>query len=271
LLHDLGRPDAGVLDDWLANIEDGYGINHDADALLWHAREVLRARRAKEDSGPGIHVAARPRTKQGVTELLVYAPDRRRLFASLSAANAAAGADIAYARVHTTNEGAAFDVFSFPSGAGRPYGLEDEDALENLIARVHRAALVDHAPPAPRTPSRRNAAFAIEPWVRIDNSLTPYATVIEASGRDRLGLLAELSSVFTESKATIVSAHIGAQGERVADVFYVTGDDGAQILDESVMDALRERLGAVLRSAEPEAPSDPANNPMAVARASTAR
>jgi [protein-PII] uridylyltransferase len=268
LLLDLGRPELELLDGWINNLEDGYWLSHDAAALAWHAREVLSARR----SGQTPHVAARPRMSQGVTEVLVYAKDRTGLFASLASAIAGAGADIADARVHTTKDGVAFDVFSIQTVNGKAFGVEDNDALDTLMSRVHRAALEDHPTPGLRPPSRRTAAFAIEPWVRVDNELTPFATVIEASGRDRPGLLAELAAVFATSDISIGSAHIDAHGERVADVFYVQERaSGTPIKDAARIDSLRASLEGVLRRGEPDAPADPARTPLAVARASTAR
>ena len=267
LLVDLGRPELELLNGWIDNLEDGYWLSHDAEALAWHAREVLSARR----SGRTPHVSARPRMLQGVTEVLVYAKDRKGLFASLAAAIAASGADIADARVHTTKDGAAFDVFSIQNINGKPFGFEDNDALDALMGRMQRAALDDHPTPALRPPARRSAAFRIEPWVRIDNDLTRHASVIEASGRDRPGLLAELAAVVAKADASIISAHIEAHGERVADVFYVQGPDGGQIKDAALIERVRDGLEEVLRRGEPEAPADPARAPLAVARASTAR
>ncbi|MES1199168.1 MAG: [protein-PII] uridylyltransferase [Pseudomonadota bacterium] len=267
LLVEIGRPDDGVLDDWLDTLEDGYWLSHDAEALLWHAREVLSARRGKQMP----HVAARPRMSQGVTELMVYAHDRPGLFASIASAISASGADIADARVHTTTDGVAFDVFSIQTTERKPFGLDDDDVLAGLIGRVKRAVVQDHPTPAAKAPSRRTAAFAIEPWVRADNDVTPQATVIEASGRDRPGLLAELARVFAEAKTSIVSAHIESHGERVSDVFYVQETAGGQLVDPRRIAAIRVNLEEVLRAAEPEAPADPAKQPLAVARASTAR
>jgi [protein-PII] uridylyltransferase len=267
LLRDLGRPDAGPLDAWLGTLEDGYWLSHDAEALLWHAQEVATARRNRLTP----HVAARPRSLQGATELLVYAKDRPGLFASLAAAISACGADIADARVHTTRDGIAFDVFSIQTTEGKPFGGDDGDALENLIHRVRRAALEDHPALAAKAPSRRTAAFTIEPWVRVDNELTGQATVIEASGRDRPGLLAQLAHVFAAADLSIVSAHIDSYGERVADVFYVQEAAGGQLTDPRRIALVRGQLEEALGAAEPDAPADPARKPLAVARSSTAR
>jgi [protein-PII] uridylyltransferase len=266
LLAAVGDGD-GVLDAWLSALEDGYWLNHDAEAREWHAREVIEARKGRAIP----HVAARVREPQGVTEVLVYAGDRPGLFASLAAAISASGADIVGARVHTTKDGAAFDVFSIQTTDLKPVGLRDPRALEQLLQRLTRAALENHVLPAAKPPSRRSAAFAIEPWVRVDNYITPDATVIEASGRDRLGLLAELAHVCAEAKVSINSAHIDTYGVRASDVFYVQEEEGGQIVSPRRASTLRGKLEAVLRAAEPDAPADPAKKPLAVARHSPAR
>ncbi len=252
------------LNAWIESLEDSYWFNHDAEALAWHAREVTAASQKP-------HVAARVRQTQGVTEVLVYTADRPGLFASLAAAISASGADIAGARVHTTRDGAAFDIFSIQTTDNRPFGARDRAALKNLGVRLARAALEDHPLPESVPTSRRSAVFAIEPWVRMDNSITPDATVIEASGRDRTGLLAELANVCVDADISIISAHIDTYGERAADVFYVEEKGGGQITQPRRISALRAKLETVLRTGEPAAPADPAKAPLAVGRASTAR
>ncbi|MFZ4121395.1 MAG: [protein-PII] uridylyltransferase [Caulobacterales bacterium] len=256
-----------TLQDWIAGLDDAYWLSFDMDALSWHAAEAAVAAQTPE----GVHVAARPRADIGKTELLVIAPDRPGLFASLAAACATAGADIADARIHTAAGGLAFDVFSVQTIEGHPYGVDDSEALASLMSRMSKAALRDHAPPPRRAASRRAAAFAIAPWVRFDNELAGHATVLEVSGRDRPGLLAELAHVLAESDIHILSAHIGSYGERVADVFYMSRAKGDKLTDGRKLNSLRNKLVKVLAADEPAAPADPAKQPMAVARASTAR
>ncbi len=60
-------------------------------------------------------------------------------FASLAAAISASGADIADARVHTTKDGAAFDVFSVQTTDHRPLGLTDRGVLDTLLTRLRSA------------------------------------------------------------------------------------------------------------------------------------
>jgi [protein-PII] uridylyltransferase len=251
---------------WFAGLEDAYWLSFDQETLAWHAVVADAALHDPER----IHVAVRPRPAFGVTELLAVAPDRRGLFASLAAACAQSGADIADARIYTVANGLAFDVFSLQGMDGKAFGLEDDKALQGLMSRVRKAALVDHAAPR-RAPSRRTAAFAIAPWVRFDNEVARHATVLEVSGRDRPGLLAELAKVLADAGLQVSSAHIGSYGERVADVFYVVDHKGERLQVAEEVAALQTRLEEVLAAEEPAAPADPAKQPMAVAQASTLR
>ncbi len=252
---------------WLETLDDAYWLSFDREAHAWHAQTMGEA-----STTEGVHVAARAMPAKGVTELLVHAPDRPGLFAALAAALAAGGADVTDARVYTTSDGRAFDVFSILDSEGLPFGATDPQTLERMLARVSAAARGAAQPsPAKRPVQRRHAAFAIEPWARIDNDLSHSATVIEVSGRDRPGLLAALAAVLADAGVSVVSAHIDSYGERVADVFYVTGADGGQIKAPAAMEALSAQLTAALREDEPEAPADPARQRLAVARASTAR
>lgn len=251
--------------EWANALDDSYWLGYDREALIWQVSEVTVARRRSAIP----HVAARHVIQRGVTEILVYAGDRPGLFASLATAISASGADITDARIHTTRDGAAFDVFSVQTTDHRPFGLKDRRQLDVMVARLHRAALEDQKDVEQLDLPRRLSAFRIEPWVRIDNALTPNATVIEASGRDRPGLLAALARVLAESNINIVSAHLGAYGERVNDVFYVQDHGGPQITDPQRIEMIEAKLEEVLLAVEP--PEGAASSRRAVARASTAR
>lgn len=254
---------------WHDTLDDAYWLSFDREALRWHAGIMAKLVATGE---AGAHVAARPAQDRGVTEILVIARDRPGLFASLASALAAGGADVTDARIYTTADGQAFDVFSILDAEGAPFAAGDRPRMDRLIARVRAA--VDGAPqpqPPSRPVHRREAAFRIEPWVRIDNDLSADATVVEVSGRDRPGLLAALAGALAQARLSINSAHIDAYGERAADVFYVTDAGGGQLRDEQRISGLRDQLAAILRDGEPDAPADPARQLLAVARASTAR
>jgi [protein-PII] uridylyltransferase len=89
-------------------------------------------------------------------------------------------------------------------------------------------------------------AFTVEPDVIINNALSDQFTVIEVAGRDRPGLLYELTSTLSDLLLDITSAHITTFGEKAVDVFYVTDLTGKKVTNEPRQDAIRLRLEKVL-------------------------
>ena len=101
---------------------------------------------------------------------------------------------------------------------------------------------------------KRVAAFDVEPEAIVNNSLSDQFTVIEVAGRDRPGLLYELTSTISNLNLDITSAHITTFGEKAVDVFYVTDLTGKKVTGEARQRAIRQRLTVVLAGeTEPEA------------------
>src|SRR5207237_3754101 len=92
----------------------------------------------------------------------------------------------------------------------------------------------------------RAAAFSIAATVALDNDTAEDATVVEASGRDRPGLLAALARTLSDAGLSILSAHIDGYGERAVDAFYVSGASGGKLTDAKRCAALKAALAAVL-------------------------
>ena len=204
-------------------------------------------RRAENE---GLHVATDTRTDAftAITELTVVAPNHPRLLALFAGACAAAGANIAGAHIMTTRDGYALDTFLL----NRAF-KDDEDELRrgkrigDLIGRLLRGdAWLDTLIAERGPPPRRVMAFTVEPDVIINNALSDQFTVIEVAGRDRPGLLYELTSTLSNLLLDITSAHITTFGEKAVDVFYVTDLTGKKIISETRQETIRKRLEAVL-------------------------
>ena len=189
-----------------------------------------------------------PGDDAATTRIAVAARDRPGLFAALAAALSGAGADVVGARVATAGDGTALDVFEVQDGAGLPYGRAEPRQLKRLLARLESAARRDVAPEpvASVEVSRRRAAFRVRPVVLIDARASDTAVVIEVSGADRPGLLAELARVLATHRLSIRSAHVASFGERAVDSFYVVDDQGLKPAVGSRTDALRTALETVL-------------------------
>ncbi len=189
------------------------------------------------------------------TEIALAARDRPGLFADLAAVLAAAGADVTGARVATAADGTVLDVFQVQDGADQPYGQAEPRRLTQLIAALEAAARGEASVPPPPMPpaSPRRAVFDVRPVVMIDNAASAEATVIEVSGADRPGLLAELSRTLTDHDLSIRSAHVASFGERAVDSFYVTDARGRKLTSDVLLDEVHQALEAVLDRA-PAAP-----------------
>ncbi len=71
------------------------------------------------------------------------------------------------------------------------------------------------------------------PEVIVNNALSDAYTVIEVTGRDRTGLLHELTNALSDLSLDITSAHITTFGEKAVDVFYVTDLTGKKLESET--------------------------------------
>ncbi len=104
-----------------------------------------------------------------------------------------------------------------------------------------------------RIGSRDVEAFTVEPEIVINNALSDRLTVLEVSGRDRPGLLYELTSALSDLSLDIASAHVTTFGEKAVDVFYVTDIVGKQIISETRQGVIRARLQSILAPDEHKA------------------
>jgi [protein-PII] uridylyltransferase len=226
------------------------------------------ARTARAGRGAAAVCAVRP--DLNASELIVAATDRPRLFVNLADAITAAGANIVGARVFTSRGGQALDVFYLQDVTGQPFGAQDARALSRLTETVAAAARGEpHSREVRRNSDMgRTAAFAITPAVVLDNDASETSTVVEASGRDRPGLLAALARTLSDAGLQIISAHIDGYGERAVDAFYVVDAADGKLVDARKGNALKSALMTAL-AAEDGEPARRGN--LQRARASVAR
>ncbi len=228
---------------------DDYWLKTDTRKQAEHARLIQRA----EAEGVRLATSFSSSPFTGITELSILAPNHPRLLALFAGACAVCGANIIGAHVSTTRDGLALDTFllqrEFPEEADetRRMARITRTIERALDGEVRMAELM-----AKRKPSeRRITAFTVEPEAIINNALSDKFSVIEVSGRDRPGLLYDLTSTLSDLNLDITSAHITTYGEKAVDVFYVTDLTGKKVTSEQRQAAIRERLAGVLsQSAE---------------------
>jgi len=255
---------AASLVGWADTMEDAYFNSFPlAEQQAHHAL----VRRATGLGGSAALAEANP--VRNVTEVVVAARDRRGLFADLAACFAAMGCNVVGARVYTSRDGEALDVFHVQDSGGGPFGRDNPLVLLKLAGALEAAARGVKPTYETTRPFDlgRAAAFTVPANVSVDNEASGAATVVEVSGRDRTGLLEALARTLADARLSILSAHVDGYGERAVDAFYVSGEDGGKLIDPKRIAALKIALVAVLQAED----ASPPKRRLERARASAAR
>jgi [protein-PII] uridylyltransferase len=176
----------------------------------------------------------------------VFAADHAGLFSRITGALAIAGASIVDARIHTMTSGMALDTFWIQDAAGGAF--DQPHRLAKLYVLIERAltgslTLSSEIHKVSRTIlGRRMRAIHVPPRVVIDNRASNTHTVIEVNGRDRPGLLHDVTAAISEQGLQIASAHVTTYGVRAVDVFYVKDVFGLKVENDRKLARLREAL-----------------------------
>jgi [protein-PII] uridylyltransferase len=225
-----------------------YWLSFDAAT---HARHARLMREAERRSAP-LTVDKRVDSARAVTEVTLYTGDHPGLFSRIAGALALSGANIVDARIMTMANGMALDTFYVQDSSGGAFDRPDKLArlavhFENVLSGRLKPH-IELSRPAPF--ASRTDIFTVTPRVLIDNKASAAHTVIEVNGRDRPGLLFEVTRGLTGINLQISSAKISTYGEKVVDVFYVKNIFGLKIEHEGKLKEIRETLLAVLAERE---------------------
>ena len=230
-----------------------------------HVRLVGRARTVPAGTPAiALEVAANPR--DGHSELALVAPDMPGVLAAIAGALAAARIDVLGAvlgHVEVAAVRGPAEIVVAPAGAKRlvtdlfyvrdlkgeaipaedprwtkvladlrdlfASGTPDPDKVGDLIAR--------RRPPS-TLPKRVTPGVITE--IRIHDDSTQ-ATIIEVFTRDRVGVLYAITQTLADLGLDITLAKVSTEGEKVADVFYVTRR-GERITDDTERAIILQRL-----------------------------
>jgi [protein-PII] uridylyltransferase len=239
-----------------AHLARGYGpywLSVDGDTHRRHAELVREAERA----GRGLTVDTRIDRYREVTEVTVYTADHPGLFSRIAGAMAVAGASIDAARIFTLANGMALDTFYVRNALGGPFDRPEHLArMKRAVEKTLAGSLKPWRELARRKSpiSSRLRVFKVTPRVLIDNKASAGATVIEVNGRDRPGLLYDVTRALSKLQLTIHGARIATYGERAVDVFYVQDALGDKIVSPARLERIRARLLEALGAPEAAAP-----------------
>ncbi len=245
LLERLPEGMAGSIAPITDKLADGYWLGFSMAKMVMHARFFDTLLKSGHD--PEVDSASKIRVnpRRNVTELWVLTRNRPGLFRDLARAITASGASITGARLNTGKDGLVINTFYLLGPDGEAFSAKSPHVLEILRTSARKAAQgdTDGLAQPQGLKSRRAGAIPVTAKVRFPETETSDTCIIEVQGRDRPGLLSELSAFLTEAELDISTAHIEVVGAMAVDVFYVR----CSVLDEKAKKRLRAGLLNILR------------------------
>ncbi len=180
------------------------------------------------------------------SEMIICAEDRPGLFARITGVFAALGLDILNARITTSKEGLILDVFRI-SHSGRPEVVMDSQKwarlrtlLEQVLSgSIDVARLVEESG---RPSLFKKRAPKVPTVIKIDNEASHDFTVVEVYTQDRIGVLFTITYGMHQLGISIHLAKISTNVDQVADVFYVTDEQGGKIRAQERLELIRQTL-----------------------------
>jgi [protein-PII] uridylyltransferase len=208
----------GVKDKLWAQLDIAYFLRHDAQEIAWHTRN-LHYRVLAEN--PVVKARLAP-FGEGL-QVMIYTRDREALFARICGYFDRAGFNIAEAKIHTTRNGYALDTFVV-MGMGRDAHYQDRIAMIEAELAPELKPAPPHGPPRGGRLSRRVRHFPISPIVDVRPDERGAYQVLAEVASDRPGLLYGIARILAKHHISLQTARINTLGDRVEDVFLVSGE-----------------------------------------------
>ena len=214
------RPDV-ELELW-NQLDTGYFMRHAAEEVAWHTRTLYHC-----PNSPRPVVRARLNPMGDGLQVMVYTPDQTLLFARLCGFFARLGYSIVDAKIHTTRHGYALDSFVV-------FAFDSTQNYRDMIALIEHdiAEQLERQPPLPATLSGRLSRlarhFPVTPEIEIRADERGSHYLMSISAADRPGLLYAIARILGQHGITLHTAKIATLGERVEDVFLISGKELAQ-------------------------------------------
>jgi [protein-PII] uridylyltransferase len=236
---DAGQED---LQSFIDEMPDRYFLANPVDVVRRHAR----ISRDRLDGLATVRVGPGP--SEDVEEVVVVSDDRSGLLADLTAVFAAHDLSILTAQLYTRRRKSGdevFDVFWVKIGDNTPLPARlaealREDIVHRLTNRVSAQDLIARQSTPPPWSIRPGPDVATH--ISVDNNASARYTVVDVFTRDRAGLLHEIARTLHELDLTIALSKVNTEGQSVADVFYVSDEDGKKIHDPERMKHLQRVL-----------------------------
>ncbi len=201
-----------------SQLDTVYFLRHDASEIAWHSR-LLNYR--VESAKPVVKARLSP-VGEGL-QVMIYTPDQPELFARICCFFERTQFDIVEAKIHTTRHGYALDTFQVMGPDHNAAHYRDVMSFVEYELGEQLAGQAPLEPPMQGRVSRRLRHFPITPEVSLRPDERGTRHLLSIIAGDRPGLLSRIARVLVAHGVEVHNAKINTLGERVEDVFLVSG------------------------------------------------
>lgn len=235
---------------FLAAMPDNYFLSTPEESVPGHFQLVNRFRHGQTDSDGELYRASVVHfPEREFSEVTIVTQDQPGLFAMLTGVLATNTLNVVSARISTSSDGVALDVFRL-SHMDRRDLVMDQDTWTRVYARLSSVLRGERTMEemlrlvqAPSLLTKRNLRIPTE--VTADNESSTYYTLVDVTAPDRMGFLFSVTYALFQLNLQIYLAKITTNVDQVLDVFYVTERNGQKVAEpQALATALRERLGS---------------------------
>ncbi len=251
LLRDKNIEESAAKDIW-GDIADQFFLRERAEDIARFTQSILASDREPiillRDVGVEISVA---------TQIFVHTSTGKNLFPVIAAILDKLRLNIVDARLQTTSDDRAFDVFYVLDENDRPIGSNKKlsgDVIKALTEGILNPASVDFD--IKRRTSRQLKSFTMKTRVSLRNDKETNTSILQVITPDRPGLLAQIASIFSRFELELYNAKISTLGERVEDTFYIRDKDN-QTLSDDIGNAIKESICSELDLKNQQANQEP--------------
>ena len=195
-----------------------YFLQNDPQEIAWHTRQlyyrintlvpVVKTRAVP--AGDGVHV-------------MVYTADQKDLFSRICGFFENINYSIVEAKIHTTKNGYALDSFLVLNPFNSAGQYRDVTSILEHGLKQELEQQLPLKPPSQARISRRLKHFPITPEVGIKPDERGAYHVLSIVEGDQPELLSRVAKVLVGSDVRVHGAKVNTMGERVEDIFLITG------------------------------------------------
>jgi [protein-PII] uridylyltransferase len=222
-------------------------LSYSTEQLEWTTLTLLNA-----PADSPVLVAIHELVGQGISELLVHAPDYDGLFSAVTTVIDEIGLDVLSARVGAASTGRSFDLFQLMSRNEQALTENDCERLTNRLVQVLSTCSLPSQ--VVRRLPRRLRPFKSSARIGFSAAHGGEKTLMDLACSDRPGLLSHISAAMVACGVRIHDARINTLGDRVEDAFILSDNQNAPLsrpVRTELRQTLKETLGQDWTTKEP--------------------